>query len=198
MSAPTASTGPARARGAMSFPLASSSPSASGSAERHNNGSVLRAPLPPTASISRRAGWHWSSASPSPSRALRASCRSSRPAMPADAPHLHVDAAYGLLIRTVPGQSHRLPLPSRGRTPGHRRLRPPVFRAQLHSRLRHSSGRTDLDRDSSPGLDTLFGLAPLFSHDVWLHGIEALAAAYVGWVMVAPNRSSDGRGSRAA
>ena len=42
-----------------------------------------------------------------------------------------------------------------------------------------------------PGLDTLFGLAPLFGHDVWLHGVEALAAGYVGWVMVAPDRSGE-------
>jgi hypothetical protein len=34
-----------------------------------------------------------------------------------------------------------------------------------------------------PGPDILFGLAPLFSHDVWLHGVEALAAGYVGFVM---------------
>lgn len=33
-----------------------------------------------------------------------------------------------------------------------------------------------------PGLDTTFGLAPLFGHDVWLHGLTALAAAYFGWV----------------
>lgn len=34
-----------------------------------------------------------------------------------------------------------------------------------------------------PGLNTTFGLAPLFGHDVWLHGVEAAAAAYVGFVM---------------
>ena len=32
-----------------------------------------------------------------------------------------------------------------------------------------------------PGLNTLFGLAPLFSHDVWLHAGTALIAAYFGW-----------------
>lgn len=31
-----------------------------------------------------------------------------------------------------------------------------------------------------PGLSTLFGLAPLFGHDVWLHGLTALLAAYFG------------------
>ena len=32
-----------------------------------------------------------------------------------------------------------------------------------------------------PGLDTMFGLAPLFGHDVWLHAVTALAAAYFGF-----------------
>ncbi len=33
-----------------------------------------------------------------------------------------------------------------------------------------------------PGLNTMFGLAPLFSHDVWLHALTAAAAAYFGWM----------------
>lgn len=33
-----------------------------------------------------------------------------------------------------------------------------------------------------PGLSTLFGLVPLFGHDVWLHLLAALAAAYFGFV----------------
>ena len=32
-----------------------------------------------------------------------------------------------------------------------------------------------------PGLDTTFGLVPLFSHDVWLHIILAAGAAYLGF-----------------
>jgi hypothetical protein len=32
-----------------------------------------------------------------------------------------------------------------------------------------------------PGLNTMFGLAPLFGHDVWLHAVTALAAAYFGY-----------------
>ena len=30
-------------------------------------------------------------------------------------------------------------------------------------------------------LDTVFGLVPLFSHDVWLHAGTAVIAAYFGW-----------------
>ncbi|MBB6097378.1 hypothetical protein HNR42_000792 [Deinobacterium chartae] len=32
-----------------------------------------------------------------------------------------------------------------------------------------------------PGLNTMFGLAPLHGNDVWLHLISALLAAYFGW-----------------
>lgn len=33
-----------------------------------------------------------------------------------------------------------------------------------------------------PALNTLFGLAPIHGHDVWLHAGTALVAAYFGWV----------------
>lgn len=32
-----------------------------------------------------------------------------------------------------------------------------------------------------PGLNTVFGLLPLFGHDVWLHALIAIAAAYFGF-----------------
>jgi hypothetical protein len=32
-----------------------------------------------------------------------------------------------------------------------------------------------------PGLNTLFGLVPLFGHDVWLHAGTAAIAAYFGF-----------------
>lgn len=32
-----------------------------------------------------------------------------------------------------------------------------------------------------PGLNTLFGLVPLYGHDVWLHAVLAAVAAYFGW-----------------
>jgi hypothetical protein len=32
-----------------------------------------------------------------------------------------------------------------------------------------------------PGLNTLFGLLPLYGHDVWLHAVLALVAAYFGF-----------------
>jgi hypothetical protein len=33
-----------------------------------------------------------------------------------------------------------------------------------------------------PATNTLFGLVPLFGHDVWLHAITAVIAAYFGWL----------------
>lgn len=33
-----------------------------------------------------------------------------------------------------------------------------------------------------PSVSTAFGLLPLFGHDVWLHGMEAAVAAYLGFV----------------
>ena len=32
-----------------------------------------------------------------------------------------------------------------------------------------------------PGMHTMFGLAPLYGHDVWLHWGTAAVAAYFGW-----------------
>ncbi len=32
-----------------------------------------------------------------------------------------------------------------------------------------------------PNLNTVFGLIPIHTHDVWLHGLTAAAAAYFGW-----------------
>ena len=33
-----------------------------------------------------------------------------------------------------------------------------------------------------PTLDTVFGLIPLYGHDVWLHAGTAVIAAYFGWI----------------
>lgn len=37
-----------------------------------------------------------------------------------------------------------------------------------------------------PGLETMFGLVPLYHNDVWLHGLLALVGAYFGWVNRTP------------
>lgn len=44
-----------------------------------------------------------------------------------------------------------------------------------------------------PGLNTLFGLAPLHGHDVWLHAVIAASTGYFGyaWAVNKPFRSAD-------
>jgi hypothetical protein len=42
-----------------------------------------------------------------------------------------------------------------------------------------------------PGTDTLFGLVPIHSHDVWLHALSAAVAAYFGFGP--PSRAVEGR-----
>lgn len=37
-----------------------------------------------------------------------------------------------------------------------------------------------------PGLDTLFGMAPLYGNDIWLHALLGLVAAYFGWAHRSP------------
>lgn len=32
-----------------------------------------------------------------------------------------------------------------------------------------------------PGLNTVFGLVPLYGHDIWLHALSAIAAAWFGF-----------------
>lgn len=46
-----------------------------------------------------------------------------------------------------------------------------------------------------PGLNTMFGLLPLYGHDVWFHGLIALAAAYFGFA--APSRVEEPVGTTA-
>jgi hypothetical protein len=40
-----------------------------------------------------------------------------------------------------------------------------------------------------PGLDTTFGLIPLFSHDIWLHAVTGLLGIYFGYIY-SPERAS--------
>ena len=50
-----------------------------------------------------------------------------------------------------------------------------------------------------PQARTLFGLAPLFGHDIWLHALTAIIAAYFGWRPVSAAETAEaGRVRRAA
>lgn len=116
--------------------------------------------------------------------------------MPADSPHLHIDGAYGLLIGLYPvNLVHSLFHLMVGLLGLAAFARPTFALRYIRGFAIVLAGLTLMGL--FPGLDTLFGLAPLFGHDVWLHGIEALAAAYVGWIMVAPGEPRDAGLARA-
>lgn len=46
-----------------------------------------------------------------------------------------------------------------------------------------------------PGLNTLFGVMPIYGHDVWLHALTALAALHFGWRAQAALRERRGAGA---
>lgn len=46
-----------------------------------------------------------------------------------------------------------------------------------------------------PVLNTTFGLAPLFSNDIWLHALSAIVAAYFGFVAPAETPTTGGVGA---
>lgn len=47
-----------------------------------------------------------------------------------------------------------------------------------------------------PQTNTLFGLVPLYSHDIWLHAATAIIAAYFGWAPVTVTSPSQQAGFR--
>lgn len=47
-----------------------------------------------------------------------------------------------------------------------------------------------------PGLNTVFGLIPIYGHDVWLHGATAAVAAYFGFSRSARTESTATTGTR--
>jgi hypothetical protein len=103
-------------------------------------------------------------------------------AVPHEAPSLGVSAAYGYLLGLFPVNAvHSL---------FHLIVGIGGIAAWLNAPLRRPYVRgfaialaTLTVMGLLPGFDVTFGLAPLFGHDVWLHGVEAVAAGYIGFVM---------------
>ncbi len=100
---------------------------------------------------------------------------------PADAPALHVTMAHGYLLGLFPiNVVHNL-----------FHLAVGVGGLWAWRRVSHSLRFTQSVAVAlgvltlmglSPALNTGFGYMPVHGHDVWLHGIEALIAAYLGFV----------------
>ena len=99
----------------------------------------------------------------------------------ADSPHIHLDTGYGYLFGLFPIN---------------------IMHNLVHlgvglwgvSAYRSMSGSVAFARGLAmfygaltimgfiPGLNTTFGLIPVFGHDIWLHAVSAAAAAYFGFV----------------
>ena len=108
--------------------------------------------------------------------------------MPADAPHLMVEANYGLLLGLFPiNVLHNLFHLAIGvgglltfRNDAYARRFLQVFGSALI--LLTVMGLI-------PQLNTTFGLVPIFGHDIWLHGLEGVIAVYLVFA-VKPEPSS--------
>jgi hypothetical protein len=106
---------------------------------------------------------------------------------PPNAPHLHVEVAYGYLLGLFPvNLVHSLIHLTLGLL-GLAAWRN-VQSARVYARgLAVFLGLLAV-MGFMPAFSTTFGLIPLFGHDIWLHALEALAAACVGFAIRAEPR----------
>ncbi len=101
------------------------------------------------------------------------------PAPPGGAPHLAVHAGYGYLLGLFPVNAvHNLFHLAVGGIALLASRRPPAARRFVRAFAVLLGLLTVLG--ALPATSTLLGLAPLFGHDVWLHGAEAGVAWYAG------------------
>jgi hypothetical protein len=101
-------------------------------------------------------------------------------APPTDAPHLHLETSYGLLLGLFPVNIlHNLFHFGTGI------FGLAAFRtyslARLFSRFLGVTLALFTLMGIVPQLNTTFGLLPLYGHDIWLHGIEAVIGLYLGF-----------------
>ena len=105
------------------------------------------------------------------------------PHVPPDAPHLLVDTSYGLLIGLFPVNiTHNIFHFSVG-VAGLLAFRsyPSALR---FSRFLGITLTVLTMMGLIPALNTGFGIWPLYGHDIWLHGIEAIIGLYLGFFAV--------------
>jgi hypothetical protein len=112
------------------------------------------------------------------------------PPAPPDAPPLLVSANYGYLLGLFPvNLAHNLVHATIG-VLGFVAARSPRASRTFARGLAVWLGAFTL-MGMVPALHTAFGLLPLHGHDVWLHGIETIAAAYVGFFSLSSDRLPD-------
>ena len=103
------------------------------------------------------------------------------PPMPSDAPPLMVDGAYGHLIGLFPvNVIHNLVHLAIG-VSGLWAWRKYEISRQFCKVLAILLGIFTV-MGLLPALSTTFGLMPLFGHDIWLHGLEAVVGFYLGFI----------------
>lgn len=101
---------------------------------------------------------------------------------PAGAPHLWISASYGLLLGLFPvNVLHNIFHILAG-------IAGVLAYRQASYARRYCQGFALVVGSLAifgllPGFQTLFGLMPLFGHDIWLHALEAIAAAYLGFAI---------------
>jgi hypothetical protein len=109
--------------------------------------------------------------------------------IPALAPALTLDASYGLLLGLFPiNLVHNLVHLSFGIWGVW------AWRTDSHSRTYCRAMAIILSLFALMGLlpitQLTFGLMPLFGHDIWLHALEAIVAAYLGYWYVSASTPS--------
>lgn len=110
------------------------------------------------------------------------------PHAPPEAPHLIVDTSYGYLLGLFPVNIvHNLFHFAVGVT-GVLAFRSYPAALQFSRFLGITLGVLTL-MGMIPALNTGFGLWPLYGHDIWLHGLEAVVGLYLGFFVVQKNQT---------
>jgi hypothetical protein len=102
------------------------------------------------------------------------------PQPPADAPHLAVDTSYGLLLGLFPVNIIHNIFHFAVGVMGVLAFRSYPSALQF-SRFLGITLAVLTVMGLIPALSTGFGLWPLYGHDIWLHGLEAVIGIYLGF-----------------
>jgi hypothetical protein len=109
------------------------------------------------------------------------------PHAPPDAPHLMVDTSYGYLLGLFPVNIIHNVFHFAVGVMGVLAFRSYPSSLQFSRFLGISLGVLTL-MGMIPALSTGFGLWPLYGHDIWLHGLEAVIGLYLGYFAVQKNQ----------
>jgi hypothetical protein len=100
--------------------------------------------------------------------------------MPADAPHMIVDSNYGLLLGLFPVNALHSIFHFCVGVFGIFSFRNYLLSRNFSRFLGVVLGILTI-MGILPGFHTTFGMLPLYGHDIWLHGLEAVIGLYLGF-----------------